>query len=344
MRLATRPTTLALLALLPLGLAFDPRADALAFGPEDDSSVSREVNFDLALYLDDARVTANGQEVPVPTEELGSGFVLDLSMVVLDRFVSSRDGRAIELVRTYEEVEGRAGPEGETEAMDDVDEIVDLPVRFRWDEEAGEYDVTWADGDRSGDDALLEDLHPDMDFTMLLPRGEVEDGETWTVSGEELGYLFFPGGMPGSQDDADVPAELIEEVETTLAEAFKDFEVRCTYTGSREEGDARVGEIAFEFDGDVSIDVSDLLMRVLEEQLADQPVTFDLTAVIDLEFDGNGALLWNPAAARAQAFRMLSEVVVMLDGSADVDAEGQSMTGEAFVELSGTGRWGMTTR
>lgn len=333
------------LVLAPLAPAFAPPGDELAFAPEGDSSVQREISVELAFYLDDLRVLVDGQEMPIPVEGMDSGILLELVVEVADRFVESRDGRALEMVRTYEKVSVQGGPEGETKSLENAGKIVDKPIRFRWDAEDSEYEVTWADEDARGDDELLEGLHADMDFTMLLPDGEVSVGDTWSATGPELAFLFFPGGVPGSADDGGEIQRIFEDtLEPQIEEAFRDFEVLCTYRGLRTEGETRVGEITFAFDGGASLDLTDLIQAMVAAQGAGEEVELDVRATLRLEVDGSGTLLWNVADQRAHSLSMGSEMVLMLEAEADITAHGDQTSGELTLEVSGNGEWRMTTR
>lgn len=332
--------------LLPLTLAFAPRADQLAFGPKDDTSLTRKFSVEMALYVDDLRVVADGQEVPVPLEELGSGFTIELLMEVADRIVSSREGRATELVRTYEKLSLRGGPEGQAESMDDeVDKILDKPVRFRWNEEESDYDVSYADADARGDAKLLEGLHADMDFTMLLPDREVSKGDTWTATGVELAWIFLPGGLPGGPEEGDEIWHLIEDtLEAQFEQAFRSFEVVCTYQGTRAEGDVQVGEIAFRFDDKATIDLTDVIQAAVAAQGGEMDIQVDIQATLGLEFDGSGTLLWHLAGQHAHAMTMNVEQVFTVQAEADVDAMGQQFSGEFSLEVSGNGKWRMSAK
>lgn len=334
------------LGALPLVLAFAPRADKVTFAPKDDSQVSREFSFKAALYVDDLRVTADGQEMPVPTDELSAGILFEVAMEVADRFVKSGEGRVLELVRTYEKIRGEAGPEGQTESMTDIDGLVDKPVRFRWNAGEEDYDVVYADEKASGKPELLESLAPDMDFTVLLPEAEVEKGAKWTARGDELALVFFPGGIPGAlPDDPSGVGKMIEEaLETQFAEAFRDFEIACTYQGARDEGGTRVGEIAFSFQGKVRIDLTDILRTAIEAQTSEVEVRIDITANLALEFEGTGTLLWNLAGGHAHTLDMNSEMVVNVEAEADIDAMGQQISGELSLEASVNAKWNMKTR
>lgn len=334
------------LGALPLVLAFAPRADKVTFAPQDDAEVSREFSLKAALYVDDLRVVVDGQEMPVPTDELSGGILIDLAMEVADRFVKSGEGRVLELVRTYEKIRGEAGPEGETEAMTDIDGLVDKPVRFRWNAEDEDYDVTYADDKAAGKPELLDGLAPDMDFTMLLPEDEVAKDAKWSVRGENVALMFFPGGVPGSMpDDPSGVGKMIEEaLETQFAEAFRDFEVACTYQGARDEGGTRVGEIAFSYQGKARIDLTDILRSVIEAQASEIEVQIDITASLGLEFEGSGTLLWNLAAGHAHTMNMTSEMVLMLEAEADIEAMGEQHSGEVSLEASANVQWNMTAR
>ena len=344
---ARRTLFTASLALLPLTLAFAPRADEIGFAPEDDSTTTRSLAIDVALFFDDLRVVVDGQEMPVPMDELGSGLVFNIAMDVADRFVKSSDGRPIELVRTYESLSMQGGHEGETESMDEVDEIVDKPIRFLWDDEEGEHVASWADTTATASDELLESLDVDMDFRMLLPSGEVSKGDTWTVKGTELAWLFLPGGMPAGSEEADddeMFAMIEESLEAQMEESFRDFEVVCTYNGAREEGDTRVGDITFTYRGAATIDLGDIIDQVVADQGGEMGIEADVTASVKLEFDGTGGLLWDLGTRRAHSMHMASEMSMLVDVEADIAAAGEEHSIEASMELSGNGKWNMTTK
>lgn len=341
--------TTSALVLLPLVVAFAPVADRVAFGPEDDSEATREFSLQLALYLDDLRIVADGQEVPVPVEGLDSGILIDVAVEVLDRFVRSDEGRVVELVRNYEQITGTAGPEGETESMDGVDELVDKPIRFLWDAEEDGYKVSFADEEARGEDDLIDGLLPDMDFTMLLPEAEVSKGDTWSVRGKELALLFLPGGIPTPTDDdgedADIKQLVEDALEAQLGESFRDFEVTCVYQGTRAEGDSQVGEIAFDYQGKAAIDLTELIQSIVAARASEMgDVQMEVVANLSLEFDGSGILLWDMAAGRSHSMDMTSEVVVMFEAEADVDAMGQQVSAEFSAEVSGNGKWNAVTR
>lgn len=334
------------LASLPLALALHPRGDAPGFEPKAGSKLSKELAIDLSFHLEDLSVSVNGQELP--SEMLGGdmdeAILVNALMNVTEEFVASQRGKPLELVRSYEKLKLEGGPENETESMDEIGDFEGKSVRFKWNEDDSEYVKSFVDGD--GDDSALSELTPDMEFLALLPGGEVDEGATWSASGAGLANVFFPGGLfplPDAGDDSETAQAIEDELRTQLGEAFKDFEVKCTYSGSREENGRRVGEIALEFDGKASLDLSDLLQTIAELQGGDEQFEADITATADLEFKGEGTLLCDLAAHHVAAFEMGSDITLTADVQADIDAGGQSQSLAVSAEVSGDGKWKLGT-
>lgn len=335
------------LAALPL-LAFTSRGDRVSFQPGEGVSTTKELTFSTTFYLDDMSVTMDGQELPA--EMMGAameeGLLIDASITVTDEYVASKEGRMLTLLRSFDELTLEAGPESQAEIVDEFAELEDSTVSFKWDAEAEEYVKTFHESE--GDEDLLENLDPDMDFTALLPDGEVSEGDTWEASGERLGAIFFPGGVPANpgsdEEDAEEMAELFrEELEGQLTEAFEDFVITCTYTGSREEGDITVGVIEFKFEGETSLDLSDLIQEAIDMQAGDAGVEADISATIGFEFEGEGTLLWNLRAGHVYGFSMSGDITLSADVEGDVDAMGESHSMEMSAEVSGEASWELST-
>ena len=107
----------------------------------------------------------------------------------------------------------------------------------------------------------------------------------------------------------------------------------CTYKGTDDEGGA---QITFEFEGELSLDFSELVMAVLEEQdMGGVELDADITMTIDVEMEGKGTLTWDTEAGRASGFEMAADVMILLDAAADIEAAGEAHSAEGTVELSG---------
>jgi len=293
-------------------------------------------------------VVMDGQELP--PEMMGGamdeGLLLNATVGVTDEYVASREGKMLTLLRSFDSLSLEAGPESQAEIVDKFAELEDSTVSFKWDAENEEYVKTFKDGE--GDEELLENLDVDMDFLALLPDDEVSEGDTWDATGEELGTIFFPGGVPANPSSDEEGAEEMkelakEELEGQLTDAFKEFSIHCTYTGSREEGDVSVGVITFKFDGDTSLDLSDFIQSAIDLQAGDMGVEADITATIGFEFEGEGTLLWNLSEGHVYGFDMNGDITLSADVDGDVDAAGDSHSMEMSAEVSGEATWSMET-
>lgn len=331
---------------LPLLVAFGARADKLAFGPEDGSTLDKTLSLEVSLYVDDLSMIVDGQDVGgMMMGELDEALSFSVLVNVTDEYVKSANGKHLELLRTFNELSAEGGTESDREAADGIDALEDSTILFKWNEEEGVYKKSYHDSE--GDEALLENLEVDMDLLQLLPSGEVSVGDTWEMDGTKALTLFVPGGMPGGggESDNEVMELVNQELESQFDEAFEDFTIECTYKGLKEDGDSSYGEIAFEFEGEGAIDLSELLMALVDLQAegAEMEIDADITAGLDLSFKGSGTLLWDPKSGHLHSYEMSCEMTLLADVNAAIDVMGQSQEFEASAELSGTGAWTMTT-
>ena len=332
---------------LPL-LAFSLRGDEVSFHPEAGASVSKEMSLSATFYLDDLSVVMDGQELPpeMMGDAMDQGLLMDAVVSVTDEYVATADGQIKALLRTYDGMSLEAGPESGAEDVEEFGELVGETVSFKWDEESEDYLKSFHESE--GEESLLENLEADMDLLPLLPKGEVSEGDTWEVQGDSLASVFLPGGMPASPDVDDEGAEEMselfqEELEAQFEEAFGEFGVSCTYTGTREEGEVKVGVIDFEFEGKGAMDLSELIQSVIDLQAGDMGIEADISATLDMEFEGKGTLLWNLEAGHVHHYQMDGELIVMADVEAEIDAQGESHSGELSAEISSEMSWVMTT-
>jgi hypothetical protein len=332
---------------LPLLVAFGVRGENLAFAPEDGTSLDKELSMEVSLYVEDLSMIVDGQDMGgMMMGELDEALSFNALISVTDEFVKSANGKHVELLRTYNELSAEGGTESEREAADGFDELEDSTILFKWNEEEGEYTKSFHESE--GEEDLLENLEVDMDLLGLLPEGEVSEGDTWEMDGSDALSLFAPGGFPsggGGEDDDEVMEIISQELESQFDEAFEDFSIECTYKGTQEDGDSTYGEIAFEFEGEGAIDLSELLMQMIDLQAegAEIEIDADITAGLDLSFKGTGTLLWDPKTGHLRSYEMSCEMTLLADVVAAIDVMGQSQEFEASAELSGSGAWTMTT-
>lgn len=335
---------------LPVGAAIVARAVLLKFQPEDGSSVDRTFEFKTTFYMDDIQLTVDGQEVPAEmmAGQFDGGVLFHLAMEVSDEFVKSGGGRPLELIRSYDSMTFEAGPDGETEEMDEPPEIIGRKVRFRWDEDEGAYIKSYADDgndEKGGEDPTLEGLKVDFDCLALLPDEEVSEGDTWSVAGERVATVFFPGGMVMAEpegEDAEVFEMVRESLQEQLRDAFEDFAIECKYVGTRED---KLGEIELRFDGDASLDLTDILMTIAEMQAGELGMDIDATFTLDLEIEGEGTMLWNLESGHLSSFTLSNDMTLMVNASADIGgAPDGDHSMEAYAEFSGKGEWSLSTQ
>ena len=342
--IAVVPVTVPLTLAIGLGAASTvliPTAD-LGFQPAENHEVTRDYGIQIDFELGDLTVIADGQDMSemVPGDFEGTG---ELRMQVQDKFVSSGGGRALELIRTFAEIEASMEAAGESQDMDGSDELEGKTVRFVWNEDEGAYDVDYHECE--GDEATLDSISADMDLSVLLPGKAVEEGEVWTVPAEKIGSVLLFGGNledDGSGDEtaAMIQAELAPQIEAMMA----DFEISCEYQGEREEDGVRVGVVALTLAGEGEIDLEPVILGVLDAQ--EMPMEIDVSfesALLELSFEGKGEVLWSIEGGLLHAFDMGADMELLADIDVGVDAGGESHDMQAEVELLGRGTWSVRT-
>jgi hypothetical protein len=303
--------------------------EALGFRPEEASTLEKSFKTDCELVLDDFTFSMNGEEsdpgmLGIPTDfEVSFGYLLEC----MDAYESVADGRPLALLRTFEEFEGwYVDPDG-VEAREDTGEFDSLAVRFTWNEEEEEYDREVVEGEYTDEEGLAV-LNEDLDLRGLLPEDEVEEGDSWEVSGAPLMAILVPGvdltRLLDEEDTEDVPEEIVAAAERLVAEAT----ATCTFDGLEEEDGRRLARITLEWTvaDDLEFDPSTFGLDEIGIPMDDS--SFEASFGIELE----GVCLWDLEAGHFHSFEMEGLVEFSFDaavtvGELDVDIE-------ASVELS----------
>lgn len=330
---------------LPLALAASTPSDEVAFAPAANSTVGKELKVELELQMDDVSFSVNGEDIP--PEALGpihgQKVLAHILIGVTEKYVASKDGQPIDLLRTFDELSMKAEIGDETEdGSEEAAEFEGRTVRFVWDEDKKEYTKSWHESE--GDDDKLEGLLDDMDLRVLLPSKKVAEGDTWDVPAEGLAALFMPGGLVGGGDesaDEEAFAAFEEELRGQVEEFVKEFKVHCTYGGTREDDGVRVAEIRFTFEGAPKLDLGPLVERIAQESGAPQA---DIVASLGGDLKGDGTLLWNQGASRAHAFDMSSQIGLSADLEAQAEEQGQSFRVVVSARASGKATWEMRAK
>lgn len=300
----------------PLCLALTLPADELAFRPAAKSEVSKTLKIDLELSVTDASFSMNGE--PGPPEATDSlkenSLILNLLVGVTDKYVETKDGKPLDLLRTFDKLKVDAEFGENSKDVEEVKEFEGKTVHFKWNEKDGVYDKTYEDS--KGDADELKSLDPDMDLRCLLPDKKVSKGDTWEVPAARLATLFLPGGFFSKGGDGEQGAEL-EKLRKEVAEQFetlmKDFKVACTYKGTKDQDGTSVGEIAFTFDGKAKMDLGSMLEQVVAAMRQEGTPEMDIKAGLGLGLKGDGTLLWDAAAGHAHSFEMQAETDIDVD-------------------------------
>ena len=337
-------TSLRPLLLAPLLLALAPVADEIAFHPAANTEVGKKLTVAIELKVEDASFTVNGESMDQGAMSLeGQDMLFDLVVGVTEKYVESRDGHPIDLLRTYDDLTFSAEVGDEKQEPDEVPKLQGKTVRFKWNEEEKGYDRSWHEGEGPAD--KLESLSDDMDLRLLLPTKKVAVGDTWQVAGESLLPLFLPGFSGGDFGPDEVEgdgAKFLEAFEEELGDQFaaaaKSFQVRCTYKGERDEGGVKTAEIGFDFAADPKFDLAGLIDRLAREQ-GEQMPDFDVEAELGFGVKGEGTLLWNPAAGHLHAFDMQSDLTLSANVDASMEQQGQQMEIAFEVGLGGKATW-----
>jgi len=122
---------------------------------------------------------------------------------VTDEYIALAAGQPKKLSRSYDAVGSELEMDvvinmmGEEESQSPngsgTSELEGSTVIFTWNDEDGEYELSFPEGEE-GDADLLEDLSEDMDYRALLPDGELAEGESYEIDLMGLVNVMAPGG------------------------------------------------------------------------------------------------------------------------------------------------------
>ena len=327
----------------PLVLVLAFASDEVSFHPKAGSELAKKLTVELELELKSMSVKEDGESVPAEDLPLGdeSKTTIEMSIGATDKYVETKDGKPIDLLRTFDALSLEAKVGGEKKSVDEFKSIEGKTVRFKWNEDSKAYDKSFHES--KGDDEELASLSDDMDLRVLLPDKKVSSGDAWEVTAEHLLPLFVPGGLVG-RGDKDSGAEQYKAIMQALKEkalrSLKDFKVHCKYKGSHEDGGATVSEIHFTFDDKVSFDASDVVTRLAEIEDSSGPKP-DVSMKIRIGLKGEGTLIWDNAAGHVRSFEMEADVDADVDGRIKIEMDGEHSEIAMTAEFGGHGKWAL---
>lgn len=312
--------TLAALAILGLALADTPR-----FAPADKSSVEKTIRSEMSFAATEFSISVGGRDLP---KELLGDMVLKFEQVekcvITDRYVRVKDGRPLELDRTYDELtrterNTSRKPGDEDESVEEKAKESDLEsktVRFSWNAKTEEYDTAFAGED--GAAALLEDLKEDIDFRGFLPADDVRVGDTWKLDGKHFSQLLGIGGdlhfhEAGEEEKEDDGEDFGSQLDENMS-----GEALLKFAEVREKDGLRLAVITFESEFKSHAEMKKQGFHV------------------EAELDPEGELLWDLEANRIHALEVKSTLTMTMKGDQKVGPEDQQQDMHMEIALAGS--------
>ena len=213
---------------------------------EVESRARSEMRLDsMELFVDDEPLPVDGDPPAGDTKADERVFAYS------DVYEEVRDGKPTRIRRSFDEISRSQESEQESSEMRGVLEGRTILISVDEDEEVT---AEIADDEGSVDDRFLEGFRIHFTEELLLPEGSVEEGESWSVEGDELNVLLGidPGAEFFEEDEGSDFAEVLVEAAS--------FEADATYEGRDEKGGTDCWLISYEISMDAEIDDFDPAM------------------------------------------------------------------------------------
>jgi hypothetical protein len=344
----TRSLLLASLAASILCSHLAP-GDSLAFRPKAGTKVSRAWSIKQEQTLDEMNMSMNGQPFPMDLQ-MDMDMTTENTIEVSDEIVAAADGKITELRRTFDKLGSASSfamemaqmPEGGMEqSTTGASALQGKTVTFKWDAEQGAYETSYHESEGEAD--LIANLDIDMDLAALVPGKDAAAGDTWEIDVKALKPLLMPGGdvgirpedpnaagggmMPGMDsmgDLNDLVGDLLEGTAT------------AEYAGMQEIEGGKYGVIKLKINIESSNDMADKLAEMAQEMpegMGEMKVEH-----MDMEFalEAEGQVLWDVANGQIRMLTLSGKSKVGIDMGMAVSAQGQNMTIENQMAMSGT--------
>lgn len=324
-----------------LGLVATPLVQELAFAPEAGSTLHKTFETTLDLALDDLAVIFNGQEMDpamMGMDMSEAAVTINTLVEVIDEYGEIVDGKPAKLTRSFETVsmEAEGGGDGQFANNSDSD-LEGAVVTFTWDADADAYELSCDDEDLDLD--AISHAGEDMDLREVLPKEDVREGASWSISGGSIVSVLWPGldwdkaqaALQKGTADADIPMDMDE----LLGGIFGETEITCTYSGEKEANDKTYQVISIEAKIDHEISIGD---AILEMMRANMPPEVDLSLDATMEFaaEMSGEVLWDTDSGHFYTCTMNLEFVLLGTFEGEAEMQGTPMAASAEVEASGT--------
>lgn len=345
-----KPSARLLACLLAPLVGSRPGEQRIVFAPAPDTRLERRFESRAEFGLDDFSLLVDGEDIGAVMGSLDCSVTTENRVEVADRLVQVADGRAVELLRTFDALGATVSVSFSSEVashdqdIDCTSELEGTTVRFLWDPKKEGYQIAYEDGET---DQLLAGLSEDMDCRALLPGKPVAEGDSWEVTLAELQSLASPGGdlliLPEGTDTGEMQEvqDLFREEFESLAEQLEGS-CTCTYEGQSKE-QPELARIALALELTADLDLADAIREAMElamsqageDEMPDIQIT---TAVVTVDFEGTGVLLWDVKRNRMASLEVSGDASFSMDFSVSVDVVDESHDADLFLEMTGSMR------
>lgn len=335
----------------PLCLASNWNADRPAFAPKDGTSLTKTLNIQGDLELEEMKLMMGGQDLSEMAGQMEMSMKHETRVVVKDTYLASEDGRPTKLKRTFEEIASNSRTSGSSmmgEQQNDAtlaSELEGKSVQFTLDD--GDYAIAFAD-DEKGDETLLEDLVEDMDLRGFLPSKEVKEDDTWKVDASAVKALLVPGGDLKLRPEEGSDAASLESMNFSPSDMLSELEgtFEATFKGTRSEDGVNVAVIAISIDCSSANDLTER-MQSMTESMDDQlpeGASMKVTSFDgEYEYEAEGELLWNIETGLLHALQISGELRMIMDVAMSMSMQGNDNEMELSQTYAGNQTLTLTT-
>lgn len=281
----------------------------------------------VVLGLDDVQASFGGQELPA---DVTMDMEIHVEQLLNEEVVSLRDGAISKLRRHHDtmgvEVTGEAGAMGQIQS---IDETQDIPLEghtlelVRGEDGAVEVTDVTEDGD-AVEDTLIKTQVIESHFELMLPKREVEVGDSWDV-GSQMIEEFARQAASQAEGDADM-ARVIDAMRKVLDGADMKAEGRLVSV------DGDLASIEWTMSVEVTVDdLFELIRDVADpEDLEGMPEDASGSVQLAMEAKGNGT--FDLSVHQLTSLELTGEY--SLSAEMAMSQDGMDMNGNA--EISGT--------
>lgn len=338
--------------IAPLAVAFVLPGEKVRFAPAEGTSATKTFENKMELTLDHMAISMNGQEMP-GMPEMDMTITHTQKVGVTDEFVSMGDGQPKKLKRHFDalssdsamsmkmEMMGQSNNQDQNSEMES--ELDGKTVVFTWDAEAKEFKKALDPAEDKAD--LLNGLEEDMDLRALLPTGEVKVGEEWSVDVKSLVSVLAPGGdlsfKPKDKDKEGMGMGMsmnpgMGSMHDYLSEMLEG-EAKAKLSDLREEDGVKFAVIKFTVKIASQKDMTELVKDAMKDQEMPGGMEIEFDHMdIDFKMEGEGELVWNMKTNHMSSFELSGPVHMNMDMAMKVSGQGQNMSMEQALEMSGT--------